>query len=178
MRKKLLKVGLVPLTVLTFSFSSLVEAEQVHAEEPGQVKVEQVNEGQFKIVLNDEATGEIENNQGVITDEATGETEVLPAQTETEHGETAEIEYMVSEKGNIIGNVVTPEPEVQTLSVSKCVLGTGGAALGGAGSGVAAGAGYGAITATPVGVGAGSAIGGAVGGVSGGMGGAAASCFD
>jgi hypothetical protein len=132
--------------------------------------------GQFKIALNDEATGEIENNQGVITDEATGETEVLP--TQTEHGETAEIEYMVSEKGNIIGNVVTPEPEVQTLSVGKCVLSTGGAALGGAGSGVAAGAGYGAITATPVGVGAGSAIGGAVGVVSGGMGGTAASCFD
>lgn len=50
------------------------------------MKVEQVNEGLFNIVLNDEAAGEIENNQGVITDEVTGETEVLPAQMETKMG--------------------------------------------------------------------------------------------
>ncbi|MBE7320637.1 hypothetical protein INS13_14875 [Staphylococcus epidermidis] len=145
-----------------------------------QVKVAKINDGQFKVVPNKYAEGKVKDGKATIVDKKTGKSEKLPLKVKNKNDKQVNVSYKIVDN-NIVGDVKLSENNgtaVRETNWKKCTLGTGGAALGGAGGGVASGAGYGAIGATPVSVGVGSAIGGVIGGVSAGMGGAAASCFD
>ncbi|PCF33136.1 hypothetical protein B5C00_09020 [Staphylococcus delphini] len=166
------------INVLNSQFDTASAEEQTINK--AQVKVVKVNDAQFKVVPNKYAEGKVKNGKATIINKKTGESESLPLEVKTKNNEKANVTYKVLDD-NIIGDVKLDKSDqivAYKTNWKKCALGTGGAALGGAGGGIATGAGYGAIGATPVSVGVGSAIGGVIGGVSSGMIGAAASCFD
>ncbi|WP_415408932.1 hypothetical protein [Staphylococcus agnetis] len=180
MKKGILKCATaLILTTGVVSHATPVTHAATQADQTGKVKVAKVNDAQFKVAVNKNATGKVVDGKATITDKATNKSEQLPTTVKTKNGIKANVSYKIH-NGYIVGDVIIPnDKNITTYSTNwgKCALGTGGGLLGGGAGGVATGAGYGVIGATPVSVGAGSVIGGIIGGVAGGMTGAAASCF-
>ncbi|UEX90851.1 hypothetical protein [Staphylococcus ratti] len=161
------------MTTGVVSHATPITHAATQADHTGKVKIAKINDAQFKVAINKYATGKVVDGKATVTDKATKKSEQLPTTVKTKNGVTANIAYKIH-NGYIVGDVILPEnKQITTYSTNwkKCVLGTGG------GGGALSGATYVGMTATPIGVGAGTAIGATIGAVGGGLTGAATFCF-
>ncbi|VXC46689.1 Pathogenicity island protein [Pseudoclavibacter sp. 8L] len=119
------------------------------------------------------------------TQNASGTVETLPSTTTDANGATVQLQYELTDAGEVLVNIVDPNaPEASTAGAetrafnpAQCALGTVGGAGAGAVAGGLGGAAVGTVTLPVVGTVGAGAVGLIGGGVFGGMTGAAASCF-
>ena len=178
-----MRILFATLLIGTLTVSIIVGSGNVSNKE-GTYTIHSINESTLEINFNNAEVLINNSRETLLIDKITGKTTVLPSESIDKNGNKVDLIYKrVNDSIHIqllderISKSKEDYAQVRSFSIWKCILGTGGAAVTGAGTLGLAGSAVGTVTIPGIGTVAAGAVGAITGAVGGGMTGSAASCF-